>query len=304
MNFKKILSFILIILILPIRSDADNFGDTGGGKIIYGDKELENIFDKTLNNYPSKVTIPLSKVYFDSLRTGKKLNKKLVNIYTKSNNKNRLKYSNNRTTISTKPFYPSDKVVEIVLEIRYPDLNGGYIYGDRLKYYENEAKKVADKFVNQEIINKNLSDEEKVLKIHDFIISNAEYSSDGLGSYNIEDHIPYGVLVKGKGVCESYAKAFSLIANKSGLENIYVTGRAYNGLNPDGEDHAWNMVKIGGAWYNIDTTWNDMGKDKIRYDYFLKSDKDIKKSHYKDKEFDYPEANGEENFIKKMGLNK
>ena len=40
-----------------------------------------------------------------------------------------------------------------------------------------------------------------------------------------------------------------------------------------GKNHAWNMVKIGGYWYNVDVTWDDSRKD--RYYYFLKSDLDF-----------------------------
>ena len=50
---------------------------------------------------------------------------------------------------------------------------------------------------------------------------------------------------------------------KSGVECKYVTG--YGG----GGKHAWNAVKIGPFWYNIDVTWDDTG-NRLRYDYFLK----------------------------------
>ena len=34
------------------------------------------------------------------------------------------------------------------------------------------------------------------------------------------------------------------------MEVRYVTGWA-------GEAHAWNIVKVDGQWYHLDTTWND-----------------------------------------------
>lgn len=43
-------------------------------------------------------------------------------------------------------------------------------------------------------------------------------------------------------------------------------------------EHAWNMVKLDGKWYHIDTLW-DQTKSGIRYNYFLVSASQIKKDH-------------------------
>lgn len=73
-------------------------------------------------------------------------------------------------------------------------------------------------------------------------------------------------------VCEGYAKAFQLLLNAAGIENVYVVGKA------SGTGHAWNQVKIAGDWYNVDPTWNDTG-DVKSHKYFNLSDKSFTGSH-------------------------
>ena len=65
--------------------------------------------------------------------------------------------------------------------------------------------------------------------------------------------------------CNGYALAFYLIIDECGILCDYVAG--YN--------HAWNIVKLNGLWYNIDVTWDDTN-NKINYDYFLKGKADWK----------------------------
>lgn len=74
------------------------------------------------------------------------------------------------------------------------------------------------------------------------------------------------------------------------MENLYVSG------NVGEELHAWNLVKLDGEWYHLDTTWNDpiytgifkwLGEQT--YDYFLISDKKMKKDHEWDYEL-YPQT--------------
>ena len=68
-----------------------------------------------------------------------------------------------------------------------------------------------------------------------------------------------------------------------GVPCIYVYGRG------NGENHAWNMVKLGKYWYHYDPTWQD-GNDKHSYlytdymPYFNVSEKIITLSHTIDKE--------------------
>ena len=41
-------------------------------------------------------------------------------------------------------------------------------------------------------------------------------------------------------------------------------------------NHAWNIVSLDGHYFHIDLTWDDSDDEKISYNYFLKSDSQIK----------------------------
>ncbi len=124
----------------------------------------------------------------------------------------------------------------------------------------------------------------QVLAIHDYIINNARYDMENLrqGTLPPESVSPYGVLIKGLGVCEGYAKAMKLIMDRLGIPCLYVTGRA------NGEGHAWNMVALEGSYYHLDLTWNDPvmpdGSQALRHDYFNVTDEEIGVSHSWDRQ--------------------
>ncbi|MCR5178327.1 MAG: Ig-like domain-containing protein [Lachnospiraceae bacterium] len=74
-------------------------------------------------------------------------------------------------------------------------------------------------------------------------------------------HNSYGVLLNGKGVCESYAKAMTRFLHQAGIPNAYAVGNA-----AEGGGHAWNLIYMpNGSWYVEDATYNDGGYG----DYYL-----------------------------------
>ncbi len=70
---------------------------------------------------------------------------------------------------------------------------------------------------------------------------------------------------KERGVCQCYALLMNALLQRVGVESRYLSGTLSSG-----GSHAWNLVKIDGAWYHIDATWDD-GGNKAEYSYFLKS---------------------------------
>lgn len=115
------------------------------------------------------------------------------------------------------------------------------------------------------------------LAYHDAIIEAIDYvyEDDGITpKKDVWAHSIVGVFDGKGGVCEAYARAFQLLLNVSGIENIFVSGAAGFDENSR-EDHAWNLIKLDdGNWYWCDLTWDDIPHWEwgIRYNYFCVND--------------------------------
>lgn len=137
----------------------------------------------------------------------------------------------------------------------------GNISGVRLyKTAQTKNKDLTEYFNNMEnvknyVVNSvnGMSDYDKFLKIHDYVVENTAYVKDSVNEQNA-----YGSLIDKKAVCNGYAKAYKYLCNAAGLQCEVVVS----------ETHAWNAVFLEGAWYYVDTTWDDTQSSK--YKYFLR----------------------------------
>lgn len=120
------------------------------------------------------------------------------------------------------------------------------------------------------------TDIERERAIHDIICDNATYNPIGGKSHQSA----YSALVEGDSVCAGYSRAFQVACKKLGITCYYVTGIA------NGEEHAWNIVKIGGNYYNVDITGDDTINETLdthSYTYFNVSDGEISHNHIRSK---------------------
>ncbi|MCI8758531.1 MAG: DUF4358 domain-containing protein [Oscillospiraceae bacterium] len=109
-----------------------------------------------------------------------------------------------------------------------------------------------------EIITEEMSDYEKELAVHDWMIAWAEYDQAALSSLpgaqpTPDSDNPYGFFTGRAAICTGYTSTFQLLMDLLDIECVTVEGTAYNGT----EDHAWNMVRLDGDWYCVDVTWDD-----------------------------------------------
>ena len=125
-----------------------------------------------------------------------------------------------------------------------------------------------------------LSPWEKEKYIHDFICENVRYDK----LKKPYSHEIIGPLGQGVGVCEGIAKSVKALCDALGIWCVIVL----SGNNPEKGikyRHTWNVVKLGGAYYHLDATFdNSLGKcaltgEEIRYDYFNLDDKKIFRDH-------------------------
>lgn len=138
-----------------------------------------------------------------------------------------------------------------------------YLYdAETIADKQGDITEAADKIIS-DIITDGMSDDDKRLAIYTYLEDNCEYDNDALeGAKNsgyvktqdstYEDSFNvYGILVNNKGVCQSYAYAYKLLAYDCGLDCRIITGYLDGNL-----PHAWNIVQVDGGWYQVDATNN------------------------------------------------
>ncbi|MCM1172626.1 MAG: Ig-like domain-containing protein [Clostridium sp.] len=106
------------------------------------------------------------------------------------------------------------------------------------------------------------NDYDKEKKAYDIVCQNVVYKA---GEY---DQSAYSAVMQGESVCAGYTKMFGIIMNASGIDTVGITGSG----------HAWNKVHLYGKWYNVDSTWDDLGNISGN-NYFNKSDANIRTGH-------------------------
>lgn len=157
-----------------------------------------------------------------------------------------------------------------------------------------ETEKAADEILTA--ITDDMSDYEKLKYFHDYLIKTCESVIGAPYADTI-----YGTLICKKALCEGYAKTFSYLCNRVGIENTIVVGKTT-------VDHMWNMVKLEGNWYHVDVTWDkpdavilESYPDLVLYQYFMVTDSVIENTHTLNKKLYTPPratASKENYFIK------
>lgn len=105
-------------------------------------------------------------------------------------------------------------------------------------------------------LNGKMSETELALTLHDYLTANVTYSYQADGVTPAEDvwaHNLVGWATRKSGVCETYAESYAYLCGLFGLECWTVTGKDLQ----TGVGHAWNILQLGGVWYNVDVTWDD-----------------------------------------------
>lgn len=139
--------------------------------------------------------------------------------------------------------------------------------------------------------------------LHDYLIESVVYNENGPP----EMHSAYGALVGKTAVCDGYAHAFQLVAQRMNLECYYLEGFIIGSAADEG--HAWNVVKLDGKYYQIDVTWDDIEKTKggedfilKSYCYFLLSDTDMYADHTQTNVYTVPACAESYGYMNSVGL--
>lgn len=106
----------------------------------------------------------------------------------------------------------------------------------------------------KKIINNDMTQDQKLRVIYDYMMENYGYRSAGTveaGAEGWEPEFAVNMLKSGKGNCYSWAAAFTYLARQSGWAANAVSGTA---VSPKGSvrDHAWIEITIDGTAYTFD----------------------------------------------------
>lgn len=130
-------------------------------------------------------------------------------------------------------------------------------------------------------IGEDWDDYAKVKAVYEAVIFETDYDRNAPENQNI-----YSVFVNHRSVCQGYAKATQYLLNRLGVECTLVTGTVETG-----ETHAWNLVRVDGAYYYLDTTWGDASyslndeaaltadRPQINYDYLNVTTQELLRTH-------------------------
>ena len=119
------------------------------------------------------------------------------------------------------------------------------------------------------------TEKQKVRAIYDYICDRVNYDYEHVedSSYLLQ-YTAYAAMHNRTAVCQGYAVLFYRMCMEAGLDVRVVTS----------VDHAWNIVRLGSVYYNVDATW-DGQDDATTHDWYLKGMRDFP-DHYREHPYD------------------
>lgn len=136
------------------------------------------------------------------------------------------------------------------------------------KVYSNDDINIINsklESIEKTIYENSVSEYDKILAIHDYIINNTKYNLDDENKIGTSSNTAIGVLVNNLATCNGYTDTGSLLLDRLNIPNIRISNK----------NHIWNLVYTNGKWLHMDITWDDpvnsLNKDILTHDYFLKT---------------------------------
>lgn len=219
----------------------------------------------------------------------------------------------------------SDSLVKIYRYVTFD--HEEYFYFENISYTSNSSKNATSVRINfnctkdikkqrkqqidsivDELLAKmsDMSEYDKVKFAHDYIVSSTDYVLGSTDNQNI-----CSVFLGKQSVCAGYSRALQYILRKANVYCIYLTGQAKDSPANVPVGHAWNLVRIDGNYYYIDSTFDDpthasaqLNINYLGYEYFNMTTDELLINHTIDSDIPpLPIANSiEANYYVKEGL--
>lgn len=120
------------------------------------------------------------------------------------------------------------------------------------QYYHSTLEQEAavdakvDSLLNKEFAGwENMCQYDRVNMVNNWVKDNITYAKDKYGPRDV--HSTYSAIIERDTVCQGYATTMYRLLREMNISTRIVCG----------DNHAWNIVKIGNKYYNLDATWDD-----------------------------------------------
>ena len=171
-----------------------------------------------------------------------------------------------------------------------PNGDGSAYYSDitfNLRYYTTAQQEATVTQAVKELLatlNPTGSDYQKLTTVYDWICDNIVYDYDNLynDAYTLK-YSAYAALINRTAVCQGYSLLLYRLALEMGIDCRIISGI---GITNEGSgDHAWNILKVGGKYYNADATWDINFCANDDYRYYLLNEANFSPKHVRDAEY-------------------
>ncbi|WP_026492101.1 leucine-rich repeat protein [Butyrivibrio sp. XPD2002] len=120
--------------------------------------------------------------------------------------------------------------------------------------------------------------------VHNYYVQTVTYGGIESSDVNLA-HTAWGSLCARRAVCDGFSTGFEVIMEALGF-NVLVNDGATNDQGEDLGLHAWNLIELDGAWYEVDTTWtvfvDDYGQVVFDKSFFNRTTEEYKQlDHYR-----------------------
>ena len=246
---NKFLTFILILLTVFVYYNFTR------------EVHLENNSDPKSEFYVNSLYSSNMRIYYDFLSDNeKKMYKIMFNDIKNHKVKRKLSYDEFECEgLNDCAEYPL-RIFE-VFETEYPELFSfatfmiidkgdsfeiTYIYATPLKSFDTLGEMKIKRIVNDiREKTKNMTDEEKVLYVYNFIGNN--YTYDRIFMYTAKNQSAFNAIINKNAVCAGFSKVSSIIFQNIGIESYSVEGTSTG-------PHMWNIIKLKDKYYYFDST--------------------------------------------------
>ena len=167
----------------------------------------------------------------------------------------------------------------------YTDRNGYHLTYTYDLFYHTSAQQEAEMDAAVAALlaqlNPNTADRYAALRsVYDWMTANISYDYENLNdpTYLLK-YSAYAALINRTAVCQGYAVLLYRLLLEMGIDNRVITGFS------NGGSHAWNIVRFGSKYYNLDSTWDaSWAQSGLDYEYFLRCNENFP-DHARDVEY-------------------